>query len=245
MKKIKNNTLSIILPAYNEEKIIRKNVKTLLKFLQNLKLENYEIILVENGSTDKTLDLARELEKENKHVKLVSISKAGYGNAVRVGAKKVCFKKIIIYTMDLTFGMDSIKKMVEKLDEYPVVLGCRYMKGSKQDRPLIRIFISRAHNLLVNSFFGSKFNDVDCLKSFRSDVGKEIISHTKTNDAFIEVEIMTMVHKNKIPYYEIPTSHIEPTLARHPNYLIKIVINGFISLIKNYRSLKKRKIKWR
>jgi len=241
---MKDNTVSIILPAYNEEKIIRANVKTLLKFLGELNLDNYEIVLVENGSNDNTLQIARELEKQDKHLRVVSVPKAGYGNAVRVGARSVRYKKIIIYTMDLTFGMDSIKSMIEKLDKYPVALGCRYMEGSEQDRPFIRIFISRSHNLLVNLFFGSHFNDVDCLKSFRSDVGKEIILRTKTNDAFIEVEMMAMVHANKIPYCEIATSHIEPTLARHPSYLIKIVVGGFLSLVKNYRGLKKIKIKW-
>jgi glycosyltransferase involved in cell wall biosynthesis len=240
----KTNTLSVILPAYNEEKIIRANVKTLLKFLDRLKLDNYEIVLVENGSTDNTLQIARELEKENKHMRVVSVPKAGYGNAVRIGARSVRYKKIIIYTTDLTFGLDSVKRMIEKLDDYPVVLGCRYMRDSEQDRPFIRIFISRSHNLLVNLFFGSHFNDVDCLKSFRSDVGREILARTKTNDAFIEVEMMAMVHTNKIPYYEVATSHIEPTLARHPSYLIKIVVGGFLSLVKNYRGLKKRKIKW-
>jgi len=241
----KTNTLSVILPAYNEEKIIRANVKTLLRFLGELNLDNYEIVLVENGSKDDTLKIARELEKESKHLRVFSVAKAGYGNAVRVGVRNVRYKKILIYTMDLTFSLDSVKNMIEKLDDYYVALGCRYMKGSKQDRPFIRIFISRSHNLLVNLFFGSHFNDVDCLKSFRSDVGREIIARTKTNDAFIEVEMMAMVHANKIPYYEVATSHIEPTLARHPSYLIKIVVGGFLSLVKNYRGLKKRKIKWR
>ncbi len=117
----------------------------------------------------------------------------------------------------------------------------RFHQKSKVKRPLIRVLISKAHTNLVNILFGTHFNDVNCLKAFRTDIGKKLAKLTTAKGPFIEVELVYLLKTLGIEFYEIPVNHIEKDLARHLVYIIRSIVKNFIKLLK-YELVHSRRI---
>ena len=229
MPKIQN--ISVVIPVYNEENNLYISINVIYKYLTELVGTNFEILIIENGSTDNTADIAKELEVEYPNVKSFNLRTPSWGEACRYGISQSKYNMVTFYPADLAFSLDFIGKAFRLLDKYPIILGIRYNEKSKVDRPLIRILISKIHTILVNMLFSSHYNDVNCIKAFRTDIGKKLFKYTKAKGPFIEVELIYLIEKTRIKFYEIPINHIEKEIARHPLYIVRSIFKNFISLL--------------
>ena len=228
--------LSIVVPAYNEEKILEKNMKILDNCLKKLNL-NHEIILSENGSTDRSKEICRDLCKKNKNFRCIFSNTPSFGGSIRKGGINAKYDKMLVFPVDL-WSLDYIKEALEKIRGYDVVYGSRYVKKSRQERPLLRVIVSVIHTKLVNMLLNTRYSDIDGIKMYRTEIGKKILEKTSSNSAFIEVEIGAVIKNSKIKYTEVPIDHKEPK-TRHPKYIVKIVLHGIYELFANYRKLRK------
>ena len=159
-----NQSISVVVPAFNEEKDLRVSINVIYKYLTKLVDNNFEIIIIENGSTDSTAEIAFELDKEFTNVRSFSLKKASLGEAYRYGIHKARCDMITAYPVDLAFSLDFIGKAFKLIGKYPIILGVRYHQESENERPFIRILISKLHTFLVNLLFHTHYNDIDCLK---------------------------------------------------------------------------------
>jgi len=226
--------ISVVVPAYNEEKDLHSSINIIYRYLTKLVGDKFEILIVENGSTDRTAEIARILEKELDNVKSYSLSSPSYGAAYRYGILQAKNEMVTLYPVDLAFSLDFIGRAFHLINKYPntpIILGVRFHKKSEIDRPFIRILISKIHTMLVNFLIGTHYNDVDCLKAFQTVIAKKIIKHTIANGPFIEVELVYLLEKLGIKYLEIPLNHIEKEIARHPSYIIRSIMKNFVKLI--------------
>lgn len=230
-------SISVVVPAFNEEKDLRTSIKIIHKYMTKLIGPNFEILIIENGSTDRTAEIAIELDKEFTNVKSFSLKKASLGDAYRYGVNIAKCDMIIAYPVDLAFSLEFIGKAFERINKYPIILGVRFHQQSTNERPFIRILISRVHTFLVNLLFHTSYNDVDCLKAYRANVGKKIVKLTSATGPFIEVELVYLIEKLGIEFQEFPINHVEEELARHPYYIIRSIIRNLIKLI-TFRLLK-------
>ena len=142
--------ISCIIPMYNEE----ENVKHIIKLTDEVmqKYESYEIICVDDGSKDNTLDM---LEKEKKKYPAVNIvtykHNRGMGYALRQGFEKAKGDVIITLDADMTFDPRDIPKLMEKTDEYDLVIGSPYIKGGELEGvPWYREIISKLGNFVLS-----------------------------------------------------------------------------------------------
>ena len=229
MPRIKS--ISVVVPAYNEENDLRTSIKIIHNYLMNQVKTKFEILIVENGSTDNTANIAKELEAELSNVKAFSLDTPSFGGAYRYGILHANNDMVTLYPVDLAFSLDFIGRAYKLIEKYPIILGVRFHQKSEVDRPLIRTFISKSHTMLVNAFFRTNYNDVDCLKAFQTDIGKKLVKHTSAEGPFIEVEFVNLIKKNRIRYCEIPINHIEKEFARHPYYIIRSILKNFIELL--------------
>ena len=150
------NKLSIIIPVYNEDDIIIKNTETLIDFLNKMPVR-YEIILCDNGSTDKTPKLGRRLEKRfPKKVKFIRITKRGVGTAFEKAVLSSSYKNLISVDMDLSVDLEFIPQCLNQLKRSSIVVGS---KISSQERPLYRRIISKTYIILIKLFLGLDFSD--------------------------------------------------------------------------------------
>jgi glycosyltransferase involved in cell wall biosynthesis len=223
--------ISVVVPAYNEEKDLHSSIRIIYNYLTKLVEDEFEILIIENGSSDRTAEIAKNLEIEYDNVKSFSLNTPSYGAAYRYGILLAKNNMVTLYPVDLAFSLDFIGRAFRLINKYPTILGVRNHKKSEIDRPFIRILISKIHTILVNILLGTNYNDVDCLKAFQTPIAKKIVNHTSANGPFIEVEIVYLLEKLGVEYLEIPIDHIEKEIARHPTYIIRSIMKNFVKLI--------------
>jgi len=147
---------TIVIPVYNEEETIEKNVKKLINYLKGLK-KNFEIIIADNGSYDSTPTIGKRLSKIYSKVKYIRIDERGPGEAFKIAVKKAKYKKIIQLDADLSVDYKKfVKESIKLLDEYEMVIGSKIVR---QKRPLYRKILSFCFILLVKILFNIPYTD--------------------------------------------------------------------------------------
>ncbi|MCM8792535.1 MAG: glycosyltransferase family 2 protein [Candidatus Omnitrophica bacterium] len=165
--------LSIVIPVHNEEKLINKVTKELIWELEQNHI-NYEIIMVNDNSTDGSPPILKALSLENKNIKVVSSRfPRGFGWAIRQGLENISGEAVVIFMGD---GSDDPKDLIryyEKLKEgYACVFGSRFIRGAKiKDYPLVKLIFNRLGNKLIQLLFLIPYNDVsNAFKAYRREV---------------------------------------------------------------------------
>jgi dolichol-phosphate mannosyltransferase len=121
------DNISIVIPSYNESKNINEICRRTLDVIKKINIKKYELIFVENGSKDNSLELLKKINSENKFVKIISLSRNfGYQSAIAAGLKYAENDYICVMDGDLQDPPEIIPKFVEKITEgYDVVYGIR------------------------------------------------------------------------------------------------------------------------
>ncbi|MCS7308359.1 MAG: glycosyltransferase family 2 protein [Aquificaceae bacterium] len=165
--------LSVVIPAYNEEENIPLLYQKLKEVLQNLE-EEYEIIFVDDGSTDRTWEKLKEIAHKDKRVKLIRFKK-NYGQtaAMYAGFQHASGKVIISMDADLQNDPEDIPRLLEKIQEgYDIVSGWR---KDRKDPFLSRRLPSMVANWIISRVTGVKLHDYGCtLKAYRADIIKRL-----------------------------------------------------------------------
>lgn len=178
-------SLSIFFPAYYDEANIPKVVASALAVVEELGIEDYEITIVEDGSPDRTAEVADELAAKHPHVRVIHHEKnLGYGMALRTGFLSAT-KDYVFYTDgDNQFDLDELKKFTALIRYSDIVAGFRVTKQYSTYRKIT----SATYNLVLRILFDIHDRDVDCaFKLYPTRLFKEITLESK--DAFIDAEI--------------------------------------------------------
>ena len=201
-------SISLILPAWNEAEVIATAVAEANAALSQI-AHDYEIIVVDDGSTDETGQIARELVMENDHVRLVQHSpNQGYGAAIRSGFA-TADKELVVFTdADCQFDLTELDRFVLLSNRYDIVCGYRI---DRKDTPL-RCLYSKVYNLLVRALLGTGVRDVDCaLKMFHRDVAKKL---PIAGDGFlVNSEMLVQARRIGCSVCEVGVSHRPRTLG--------------------------------
>lgn len=164
--------ISIVVPVYNEEESLEAFFKELKIQLAKLK-KAHEIIFVDDGSSDSTLPILKEFEKEDKTVKIYSFRKnLGKAEALNMGFYKATGEFVVTLDADLQDKPSEIKKILERLEDgVEVVCGWRkYRKDSTK-----KLISSKFFNALANKFWGLKLHDYNCgLKGYTQEAAKSL-----------------------------------------------------------------------
>lgn len=163
--------ISLVIPIFNEEKSINELYSRIKKTLINA---NFEIIFVDDGSTDNTLNILKELHKKDKNIKIISFFKnLGKSYAYSAGFEKASGKIIITMDSDLQDLPEEIPKLVNKINQgYHLVNGWKINKY--KNRP-IKTLNSKIYNLLTRSLTGIRLNDFNSpFKAYKYYVAKDL-----------------------------------------------------------------------
>lgn len=196
--------ISVIVPAYNEEAVIEDLVKAVKK-TRIEKKEKYELVIVDDGSIDKTASIVRKLSKKNKKIRLVSYKpNRGLGGALKAGIKAAKGDVIVTMDSDLTHPPELIPRLVEELRKTnsDVCAASRYVKdGGMENIPEARIWLSKSANIVLSILFPLK--DVSSgFKAYKADRIKNLkLDH---NDFSFQFEIVVKLAKKKAKFCEIP-----------------------------------------
>ena len=204
------NSISFVLPVYNEQDNIKKSVDSAFDFLNN-NFSDFEIIVVDDGSMDNTESLCRELSCQYKDrlVVLKHQHNRGYGAALRTGLFSAKHDLIFYTDADNQFDINEISKFMENIDNYDLVIGYRM----KRKDFFLRKFCAFIYNRLIFFLFSLNVKDIDCsFKLFKRDSLKNL--SIETDEFFVDTELLLKAKMNNFRQKEIGVKHFPRTQGK-------------------------------
>ena len=207
------NKISLIIPGYNEEAIVKSSIFRLEEEMKSLG-RPYNILVVDDGSTDNTSSILREIARDEKfsHLRVVTYSN---GPSRRENLTK-SFKfldgdLIVLLDMDLAMPPKHIREMIYWLENgFDIVLANRYHKKSLLSRKINRFVISKSYNAIIRILFRTGIKDNICgFKAFKKEIISKLVSEagvdkTATRGVFWDTEIVIRALRNKMKIKQIP-----------------------------------------
>lgn len=222
------HSLSIVIPAYNEEANVAEAVRQVSQAMLDLGLE-HEIIVVNDGSRDRTGDIVRELTMSIAGLKLVEhFPNRGYGGALKAGFAAAAKDLIAFTPADNQFDFREIAHLLDKLAPDVVLVS-----GRRIDRKdnAIRKFNGFGWNTVVRILFGYLIKDIDCgFKVFRRWVLDRI--HIESNGAMIDTEMLAELRARGYKLAEVPVTHLPRTAGSPTGANLKVIARAFRDLFR-------------
>lgn len=205
----KKISVSIVVPVYNEEEDLPKNIPILHKFLSdNLKEYDWEVVIADNGpSKDKTGEIGKDLQRKFKGIRYVLIPMPGRGGALKEVWRESKADLLSYMDVDLSSDLNFLPSLLGSLQEgADIAIGSRLAKGGKvYGRTFAREVMSRGYNTLIKLMFWTSFNDAQCgFKAIRKDVAEKILPIIKDNAWFFDSELLIVGEKARFKVKEIP-----------------------------------------
>ncbi|HVV17205.1 MAG TPA: glycosyltransferase family 2 protein [Polyangia bacterium] len=196
--------VSIVIPVYNEEGLLRGSVLELEDKMRRFGW-TYELLLCENGSRDRTVELGRELEAEHPQVRMMSIGKPNYGLAMKQGILQSRGNFVICDEIDLldTEFYARAMALLERSDT-DLVVGSKAMVGSNDQRPLFRRAATRVYNGLLRAVCQFPGTDTHGLKAFRREALLETARRCVLDRDVFASEFVIRAHREGKRVLEIP-----------------------------------------
>jgi len=225
--------LSIIIPMLNEEHRIEKTISEIKDYLSKKKF-SYEVIFVDDGSTDNTISVAERLSSKLNHRIISYRPNRGKGYALKTGFKDARGDYILFMDADLSTSITEFEKFLPLINnETEIIIGSRKTKGAKlvKKQHMIRQKLGEGFTLLSNIFTGAKVSDYTCgFKLFRKDVGKKIFKMQRIERWGYDTEILFLARKYGYKIAEVPVYWTNDD--RTKVNLVKDIIRSFIDLIR-------------
>lgn len=222
--------ISIVIPVYNEEGILHSAVVDLRERLAPLGWK-YEIILAENGSRDRTIEIAEELSAKYPEVRHLSAGEPNYGKALRKGIFQARGELVLCDEIDLC-DTDFHQRAVDLLDgdRADMVIGSKLIGGASDERPLLRHAASVFYTGLLRFLLGFRGTDTHGLKAFRREKLLPLVEACLVEKDVFASEFVIRAYRQQLRVIEIPVRIIE---KRPPSInLFKRVPNVLKSVIK-------------
>ncbi|OGC50049.1 hypothetical protein A3A69_01610 [candidate division WWE3 bacterium RIFCSPLOWO2_01_FULL_37_15] len=201
-KKLKS--LSVFFPLYNEESNVIPLVEKALEEIPHLANE-YEIILINDGSTDATLKIALEIAEKNERIKVVSQENRGYGGALKTGFYTAKYEWVFYSDGDLQFELGEIQKLIEHTEENDLIIGYRKSRAEGFKRELIT-WLLKIWNKVFFDFPGF-IKDTDCaFKLIKKEVLNKVMP-LQSNGGLISTELLLKAYNSGFKFAQVPVTH--------------------------------------
>lgn len=231
-------SVSIVMPCYNEEGIIKKVVKDYFNEVIS-KIEGAELVIIDDCSTDNTAGILKDLQKEYPDLKVIKTSvNSGHGLALRQGYEYAQGEWIFHVDSDNQFSPHDFWRLYHCKDNYDFILGFREQRND----PFVRLVLSRIIRVVNFIFFGVWIKDANCpFRLIRKTNLQEFLSVIDKNALAPNIMISLLARK-KIRMVEVPVAHYQrKTGVNWLSYgkLIRFAFKGFIQLIKFRKAVPK------
>lgn len=231
-------SLSVVIPAYNEEKNTARCLERVSAVL-NKSTYDWEIIFVNDGSSDKTGDIAKSYLAKIKNLHVVdNRPNRGYGGSLRSGFDRATKEFIAWVPADNQFDFTQIKLLIDKQHQTgaDIVSGIREKGGVD---PIHRKINRWGWNLVIRILFGKLVTDIDCgFKLLR----REVLSHVKLTSergAMIDTQLFAGAKARGYKFAEVPLTHLPRKAGSSTGANLQVIVQSFIDLFKFWWQLKK------
>ena len=238
MKKVAE--LSVFFPAYNEQENLESTVNKALEILPQV-AKNWELIIVDDGSKDRTGEIAAQLARNEKRVRVITHNpNRGYGGALKSGLYSARYQLIAFTDADGQFDFTEITGFLEKKASSGADMVIGYYL--KRQVPFYRIWGSQAWQLAVWLLFGLKVRDTDCgFKLIDKKVVEKIRNLASERGPFITSELLIKAKRAGFSLVEIGVHHYPRQGGKATGTDLRVILSGFSDLIKLWFKLEKSK----
>jgi len=229
---IKSISISVFFPTYNDAATIPKLVEDSIKTLKNI-TNDYEIIIVNDGSRDNIAAVAEKLSKKYKNVRIINHkTNMGYGAALKTGFKSSA-KDFIFYTDgDAQYDVKELKKLVDNLDDADLVNGYKIRRSDS----LYRIILGRLYHWAAKLLFNIKIRDIDCDFRLMRRTIFDMVS-LESDSGVICVEMIRKIQKAGFKIVEVPVHHYPRISGQSQFFKVKRLIQVFEGLLRQWWKL--------
>jgi len=225
--------ISLVLPAHNEEPNIRTVVEEAKEVLPTA-FTGYEVIVVNDGSKDRTLEIAQAMAEEDEHVRVVNHPvNRGYGAALTSGFNAATGDFIMFMDSDRQFDIKDVHNLTPFVDEHDIVAGYRI----KRNDPAHRLLNAWIFGMAVKLMFDLRVKDVDCaFKIFHADVLRGI--NLESPGALINTEILAKARVQGRTLTQVGVNHYPRLEGEQSGASLKVVMRAFREIIRLWWRMK-------
>ncbi len=210
--------VDVVIPVLNEQSQLAKSVEMLRAHLAEHCPYRWEVVVVDNGSTDDTPAIAKSLAEDREDVRYVRLEERGRGRALRTAWMTSDADIVSYMDVDLSTNLDSFGPLIEALAEggYHVAIGSRLKRGATITRQWKREVISRAYNLMIRAFFPRRrFSDAQCgFKALTRQAADELVPLVDDQAWFFDSELLLRAEQRGYKIFEVPVGWVEDLDSR-------------------------------
>lgn len=197
------DNISLLLPCKNDEKIIHDNILPLIKFL-NSNLNNFEILIISNGSNKNNLSYLLKMKDFDKRIKYHILDKKGKGRAIRFGLNNSQYENVLLFDSDFAYDFHDIKNFItEDTSLTPFLVGTRYLDQNDKTSKTRKLF-GKIYNKIFNFLFQKNLPDTQAGFKLINIKKFEAAKYIKLNNFSYDVELFILAYKNFIKIKRIP-----------------------------------------
>lgn len=225
--KAANLSLSVIIPAYNEERNIEVVINQVFSTLPAI-VNSFEVIAINDGSKDKTPLILSQLANKYRGLQVIHHKKnMGYGNALISGFNRAKNDYIFFMDADNQFDFSEIKRLLIFKDDYDIVAGVRIERRDS----FLRDLNGTIFNFTVKFLFNIPIMDIDCaFKLFKKEVIKELNLHSP--GALINTEILAKARRNNRSLMLVGVTHYPRKYGRQSGANLKVIFRAIFEVIR-------------
>ncbi|WP_406138302.1 glycosyltransferase [Streptomyces sp. NBC_01089] len=204
--------LDVVIPVFNEEKDLEPCVLRLRDHLAGTFPYSFRITIADNASTDRTPEVAAELEAKLDEVRAVRLDQKGRGRALRSVWSTSDSPVLAYMDVDLSTGLNALLPLVAPLisGHSDLAIGSRLARSSRVVRGPKREFISRAYNLILRSSLSARFSDAQCgFKAIRRDVAQRLLPMVEDTGWFFDTEMLVVAERAGLRIHEVPVDWVD------------------------------------
>lgn len=227
-KKLKEKlpSLTIAIPAYNEEQNLEWIIKNTLKEAPRY-LADFEILIVDDGSTDSTGKIADKLAKNHKQVRVIHKKNSGYGETMLVGIRKARKEFVCYMPADGQFLVGDMRNCFYRMLDSDLIFGYR---GRRSDYTIYRLILSYGYLFLLRILFGMKYRDVNWLNIWRTKLVQGI--NISSRSVFILAEIGIRFKRKGFRIAQAPSFYRIRRGGKVKNAKPSVALRTFIDVVK-------------
>src|SRR5437763_6455610 len=210
-------SVDIIIPVYNEEVALPRSIATLSAYLETYFPYRWQVIIADNASTDRTLEVGQDLASTYPHVSVLHLEQKGRGRALKAAWLASDADVVAYMDVDLSTNLQSFLPLVAPLvtGHSDLAIGSRLLRGAVVTRQWKREVISRCYNLLIKLFFRNRFSDAQCgFKAVKRSLQRALLPRIDNNEWFFDTELLLLAEEQRLRIYEVPVDWIEDLDSR-------------------------------
>lgn len=237
------NSLDIYLPAYNEEEQVASHVEEVLRCIPRTTLGKISIVILNNGSIDRTGTIGRELAQRHNLVRYQEIPVKGRGYALKQGWLSSSADVVCYMDVDLSSSLSCLPALLHPLfqGKADLSVGSRLHPNSDTVRGRRREILSRCYNYLVRYLFASTFSDAQCgFKAMRREAALEVLPFVQNNNWFFDTELLLLCENRLKRVVDVPISWREDKGSTVK--LLKTVSEDLIGLLRMKRTIGRKQM---